>query len=208
LPMNLSGIMSRPIMFKQVILVTGTPRVGKTTVARMLAAKLKGLYVNLTDLAISENLILGKDKKRNSTIVSLKKMKDRIRRIILECDRKSIVIDGHYAATVVPKNLASYVFVLRRNPVELRELMEQSDFSGSKLWENLAAEILDVCLVDALNAYGEDKVCEVDASGKSPRAVVKGVLGILEGRSKCQVGIVDWIGKLETEGLLSEYLRI
>lgn len=195
-------------MPKQTILITGTPCVGKTTVAKMLAAKLDGLYVNLTDLAISENLILGRDKKRNSTIVSLRKMKDRIRQIIMESRKNSIVIDGHYAANVVPRRLASHIIVLRRNPVELRGLMEQSGFSNSKLWENLTAEILDVCLVDALTVYGGGKVCEIDASGKNPRDVVKNVMDILKCRSNCYVGTVDWIGKLESQGLLSEYLKI
>jgi adenylate kinase len=200
--------MSRRIMPKQVILITGTPCVGKTTVAKMLAAKLEGLYVNLTDLAISENLILGRDKRRNSTIVNLRKMKARMRQIIQECDKHAIVIDGHYAVNVVPKRFASHVFVLRRNPVELRALMEQSGFSSSKMWENLSAEILVVCLVDALTDYGGCNVCEVDASGKNPRTVVKNVMDILKGRSSCSVGTVDWIGKLESLGLLNEYLKI
>jgi adenylate kinase len=208
LSMQLVGVMGRVLMPKRVILITGTPRVGKTSVARMLASKLGGLLVNLTELAISENLIVGIDEKRDSTVVNLKKMKSRIRQIIEECDKSSVIIDGHYAAYVVPKRFASYVFVMRRDPTELIKLMEQSNFSGPKLWENLASEILDICLVDALTVYGEDKVCELDTSGKSTEEIVNDVLDILGGRKKCYVGIVDWIGKLEREGLLDEYLRI
>jgi adenylate kinase len=203
-----TGIMRSCLMSKRVILITGTPRVGKTLVAQTLTTKLEGQYVNLTELAISENIILGKDERRNSIVVNMRKMRGRVRRIIMECDRKDIVIDGHYAADVVPKRLASYVFVLRRDPVELRRLMEQSNFSGDKLWENLACEILDVCLVDVIKVYGEDRVCELDASCRSTEEIVDTILGVLMGRIKCGVGIVDWIGKLESEGLLDEYLRI
>ena len=195
-------------MPKRVILITGTPCVGKTRVARALAAKLDALNLNLTELATRENLILGKDKKRNSIIVNEKKMKQRIRKLIETCEKDNIVVDGHYAVNVVPSKLASHVFVLRRNPIELRKLMEQSGFSGSKLWENLASEILDVCLVDALTIYDSDKVCELDTSGKSTEETVNKILSVLEGRSRCYVGIVDWIGKLENEGVLNEYLRI
>ncbi|HXX87998.1 MAG TPA: adenylate kinase family protein [Candidatus Acidoferrum sp.] len=194
-------------MPRRVIIITGTPCVGKTTVARMLAAKLDSLYVNLTDLATSENLILGIDKKRNSTIVNLRKMKARIRQIIEQNPKDSTVIDGHYAANVVPKNLVSHIFVLRRNPVELRALMEKSGFSNPKMWENLTAEILDVCLVDALTNYGAGNVCEIDTSGKTPRKVMENIMDILEGRSGCYAGTVDWIGKLESLGLLGEYLK-
>ena len=48
-------------MSRRVILVTGTPCVGKSSVARLLASKLDALYVNLTELAVRENLISGKD---------------------------------------------------------------------------------------------------------------------------------------------------
>lgn len=194
-------------MSKRTILITGTPRVGKTSVAQALVSRLQAQYVDLTELALSENLTLGKDKKRGSTIVSLGKMRGRISQIIEESAKEVIVIDGHYAADVVPKSRVSSVFVLRRDPVELRKLMEETGFSGPKLWENLAAEILDVCLVDALNAYGKGRVCELDVTGKSVETITDNILAILEQRSECRVGIVDWIGKLESRGLLDEYLR-
>jgi adenylate kinase len=193
---------------KQVILITGTPRVGKTSVAQALANRLQAQNVNLTELAISENLVLRKDKRRGSTIVSLRRMKNRISQIIRDCAKNSIIIDGHYAPNVVPKKLVTHVFILRRNPVELRRLMEESGFSGPKLWENLASEILDVCLVDALNAHGLNNVCEIDVSGRTTEETMNNILAVVEGRSACHVGIVDWIGTLEKQGLLDQYLRI
>jgi adenylate kinase len=195
-------------MSKRIILITGTPCVGKTTAANLLTSKLDALYINLTDLAISQNLILGKDKQRNTVIVDEGRMKRRIRKIIKESEKTDIVIDGHYAAGVVPKELVTYVFVLRRDPVELKKMMEKCGYSERKLTENLASEILDVCLVEALNVHGPAKICELDITGKSPEQVLKQILTILHDNSKCRVGIVDWLGKLENEGLLDEYLKI
>lgn len=195
-------------MTKQVILITGTPCVGKTSVAQKLTSKLDALYVNLTEMAIHENLVSGKDEERDSIIVNENRMRSKIQEIVDNCDRKCIIIDGHYAVSVVPKKLVTYVFVLRRNPVELRKFMEQYSFSGRKLWENLASEILDVCLVDALCVHAEGKVCELNVTGKSVEDTVSEVLDILRDREKCCVGVVDWLGKLESEGLLEEYLRI
>jgi adenylate kinase len=196
------------VMGKRVILVTGTPCVGKTTVARLLAEKLNALYVNLTELALKRGLVLGKDEKRDTLVVDEQSMRRLTRKIVENCGEQTVVVDGHYAAGVVPEKPVTHVFVLRRDPVELRRFMEKAGFTGNKLWENLAAEILDVCLVDALKAYGDEKVCEVDASGKSVEEVVAEILEILKGSRKCRVGIVDWLGKLEREGLLEEYLRI
>lgn len=195
-------------MVKWVVLVTGTPCVGKTSVARSLAERLNALYINLTELAMRENLVLERDEKRSTVIVDERRMKRFIGKIVENCREQAVVVDGHYAASVVPKKLATHVFVLRRDPVELRKFMERAGFASTKLWENLAAEILDVCLVDALKAYGSEKVCEIDASGKSVEEVVAEILQVLNGSRKCHVGIVDWLGKLEQEGLLEEYLRI
>jgi adenylate kinase len=194
-------------MSKRVILITGTPCVGKTSVAHVLASKLTALYVNLTDLAIHENLTIGKDEERGSTIVDEERMEKRIGEIVKKTDKENIIVDGHYAVNVVPLRLITSVFVLRRDPVELRKLMKQSGFSDRKLCENLASEILDVCLVDALNMVGPKKVCELNVTGRSVEETVQEILHLLNNPHKCQVGIVDWLGKLESEGLLDDYLK-
>jgi len=195
-------------MSKRVILVTGTPCVGKTSVARLLTSRLDAFYVNLTELALHENLVSGKDEERGSIIVDENRTRRKIREIVEDCDKSEIIVDGHYAVSVVPKELTTHVFVLRRDPVELRKLMEQRGFSERKLWENLASEILDVCLCEALNVYENGKVCELDVSCKSVEEIVDEVLDILNGSKECRVGVVDWLGKLESEDLLEEFLRI
>ncbi len=195
-------------MTKKVILMTGTPCTGKTTIAKKLTTKLKAHYVNLTELAIAKNLTLGKDKKRNTIIIDEKRMKRKISQIIKTSTNNNIIIDGHYAAHVVPDKLTTHVFVLRRNPTELRKLMQQKDYIDTKLWENLAAEILDVSLIDALKAYSSEKTCELDITGKTANQSVTTILNVLNGKEKCYTGIVDWIGKLETEGTLQDYLKI
>jgi adenylate kinase len=194
-------------MPKRVILITGTPCVGKTSVAKLLTPKLNALYINLTELAISENLVIGKDEERGSTIVDEERLEKRTDELIKKTDKENIIIDGHYAVNVVPLNLITRVFVLRRDPVELRKLMEQAGFTDKKLFENLASEILDVCLVDAINMVGHRKVCEINATGKNVEATTQEILLLLDHPNDCQVGIVDWLGRLENEGILDDYLR-
>jgi adenylate kinase len=195
-------------MNKRVILLTGTPCVGKTTIARQLSKKLDALYINLTELAEKENLTLGQDKKRKTTIIDENKMCRKIRATIDTTEKSNIVIDGHYAAAVVPKSHVTRIFVLRRNPVELCTFMEKCGFQGPKLWENLASEILDVCLVEALSEHEKEKVCELDVTGKTVENVVTEILAVLDSRKKCRVGCVDWLGMLETQGVLDEYLKV
>ena len=195
-------------MHKRVIVITGTPCVGKTTIARHLAPQLDALYVNLTELAKKENLIQGEDAERKTTIINENRMRTRLKEIIDQTEKTNIVVDGHYAAAVVPETHVTRIFVLRRNPVELREFMEKSCFLGAKLWENLASEILDVCLVEALREHETAKICELDVTDKTVEKVVAEIMEILNGRKKCRVGCVDWLGMLETQGILNEYLKI
>jgi adenylate kinase len=195
-------------MDKQVILITGTPCVGKTTVARELATRLDALYVNLTELAKQHNLVLGEDKARNTTIIDENKMRHKLTKIIEAAEKRSIVIDGHYAAAVTPKGKVTRVFVLRRNPIELREFMVKCGFKDQKLWENLASEILDSCLVEALHEQEKEKICELDISERTVEEVVEAVLAVFEGRKECRAGGIDWLGMLEREGKVEEYLRI
>jgi adenylate kinase len=196
------------VMNKRVILITGTPCVGKTTVSQQLSAELNALYINLTDFANKHSLTLGKDKERKTTVIDEEKMCAKISETIATAEKTTIIIDGHYAPAVVPKRYATCIFVLRRNPIELRKIMEKSGFRGAKLWENLASEILDVCLVEALREHTKEKVCELDVSGKTVENVTHEILAILDNRKKCLVGCVDWLGMLEKENITDEYLKI
>jgi len=130
---------------RRIILVTGTPGVGKTTVSRLLASELNAVYVSLAELVERERLISSVDKTRGTLIADTDRVSMRIQEIIgsSECD---VVVDGHYAVDVVQAKDVYIVFVLRRDPTELKDVMENRGFRERKLWENLAAEILDVCL--------------------------------------------------------------
>jgi broad-specificity NMP kinase len=128
--------------------------------------------------------------------------------VIETAEKVDVIIDGHYAAAIAPRNKVTRVFVLRRNPIQLREFMVKCGFKDQKLWENLASEILDVCLVEALREQREAKVCELDVTDKTVEEVVEGILAILENRKKCRVGGIDWLGMLEQERKLEEYLKI
>ena len=180
---------------------------GKTTTAKVLAAKLDADYINLTDYAKTNCLTLGEDKERKTIIINENKMRKKLAETINVSDKANIIFDGHYAAAVTPAELVSHVFVLRRNPKELKMFMEKCGFEGAKLWENLSAEILDVCLVEAVHAQ-PGKVCELDVTEKTVEAVVNDILDVLEKDKKCYCGIVDWLGMLEREGLTDQYLKV
>ncbi|MEM3173994.1 MAG: adenylate kinase family protein [Candidatus Bathyarchaeia archaeon] len=195
--------MSIPI--RRIIIITGTPGVGKTSVSAALASRIDAQLVSLGELIRKEKLYIGFDKERDTLIADIEKISRRVGEIISKA-QKDIIIEGHLAVDVTPAEKASIVFVLRRNPEELKRILEERSYTERKIMENLAAEILDVCLFEAVKKFGVEKVCEIDVTSKSVNKVVQEILDVLGGLRERRVGVVDWLGKLEAEGKLEEYL--
>lgn len=134
------------------------------------------------------------------------RLSKRVREII-RSSPKDVVIEGHYAPDVVPSSLASHVFVLRRDPDDLKVKLEERGFKERKVLENVASEVLDVCLFSAVKKYGVDKVDEIDLSYMSVEEAVEEIIQVLNGQRPMKVGKVDWLGKLEEEGRLEKLLN-
>lgn len=190
---------------KRVLVVVGTPGVSKSSVSSLLASRLGGVHVSLGDLVKHENLGCGLDEKRGTLIADIERVSKRVREIVKQSEGY-VIVDGHFAMDVVAAEDVFFAFVLRRDPDELQEILKKRGYKESKVTENVAAEILDVCLFDAVKVYGEKKVCEVDVSGRTVEDAVDEIVCVVNGCGKCRVGVVDWLTKLELEGRLDEFL--
>jgi adenylate kinase len=146
------------------------------------------------------------DSDRSTLVADTKKVAKRLQELFTQSEG-TVVVEGHYVVDVVPKKDVNIVFVLRRDPRELEMVLKSRGYSEKKVNENLAAEVLDVCLWDAVNACGEDKVCEIDVSNKTVDDVVNELLSVLQENKTCSYGTVDWLGTLELSGQLDEYLK-
>ncbi|MBS7604855.1 MAG: adenylate kinase family protein [Candidatus Bathyarchaeia archaeon] len=191
---------------RRVIVITGTPGVGKSSISKILSSKTNSILISLSELVKKENLYVEVDEERDTLVVDLDRVSRRIQEIISSSDR-DVIIEGHFAPDVVPSESVTMVFVLRRSPEELKCILEDRHYSEKKISENLAAEILDVCLYDAIDKFGIEKIHEVDATSRDAKDIVQEILEVLGGLRERKVGIVDWLGKLEMENKLEEYLR-
>lgn len=146
------------------------------------------------------------DNKRKTLIADTQALSKRLEEIIGK-SHGTIIVEGHYVVDVAPKKYTNLVFVLRRDPHELKDILEKRGYSENKINENLAAEILDVCLMDAISEYGTKNICEFDVSNRTVEEVVDEIFLVIKDKKRCKIGTVDWLSKLENDGQLEMFLR-
>jgi len=171
------------------IIVTGTPGVGKTSVSLRIAHILNAKYINLANLVKSNKLFLGYDSKLNSYIIDEERTKQIIKELLEKNGR--IVIDTHILTVFEPK-LIDLVIVLRLNPKILLNRLKERNYPLVKIKANIQAEVIGVCLVEALKLFGSNKVVELDVTSKRLEEVVQEVLDAIRHPHKYRPGKVDW----------------
>ena len=190
----------------RVIIISGTPGVGKSTISKQLSSKLGCGLVSVGDLVKDEHLFTSVDRKRDTLVADMDQVSERLKSVISDSSG-TVIVEGHYAVDVIPAEAVKLVFVLRRDPEELRGVLGKRGYGDEKLRENVAAEVLDVCLYDAVDRCGAEKVCEVNVTGRTVDEVVDEIQQVLQGKKKRRIGTVDWLGKLNFEGKIDEYLK-
>ncbi len=188
----------------KIVVISGTPGVGKTSVALRVAEILDLRYVNLSDLAIEKDLILYKDSKRDTLVVDENSIKNAIRELSNSSDKR-IVVDSHYGE-IVDDEIVEKVIVLRLNPLLLFDRLRNRGYSKEKVRENVEAELLGTCTYNALALHPANKVCEVDATGKGVEEVAGEVIKVIKGAIGCRVWI-DWLSSENIDTLFQKISR-
>ncbi len=186
------------------IVVTGTPGVGKTTLSRLLAKHYQAMHIDLSFMARDKGLVLGVDEERGSLVIDEGKVADTVEKIVTE-HPGLVIVEGHFA-DITPRHLVKVALVLRLHPLELEKRLLSLGWPEKKVLENVASEILDHCLIAAIEAYGEDLVREVDATGKAPEELLKiAVEAIERGGPRFKPGQVNWLAELAERKLLNRF---
>ena len=185
-----------------VILVGGSPGTGKTKIAKILGSKLSVDVISLGELADESGCITAEDKARKTGIINEDCLVDAL--LELTADKsKSLIIEGHYI-DLVPSSSVQWIFILRTHPEILKKRLSERNYSEDKENENVEAEVIGVCQMDALDAFGESKVYEIDTTELSaPQSVEKIELILKNGSSPIRI---DWMSLLEEQGRLDEFL--
>jgi len=145
----------------KVIVVTGVPGTGKTTLSKLLAKKLSFYYLDVNKIISKYKLSEGYDRKRQTKIIDVNKLNKKLINEIKSIQKsnktykygkfkeiKGIIIDSHLSH-YLPRKYADFCIVTKCGIKELNKRLKKKKFHQSKIKENIEAEIFDVCLNEA-----------------------------------------------------------
>ena len=166
------------------IFITGTPCVGKTT----LAGRLKGRLIKINDLAIDNGFVLGTDAEKGYRVIDIERLSRHVSGLA-ESSSETLIFEGHLSHLC---DGADKVIVLRVHPDILKGRLEERGYSESKIAENLEAEALGVCTAEAYEKYA-DRVYELDITGLSVDEASGLIADVIENGGDYPAGSVDFM---------------
>jgi len=195
---------SKRFSIMSVIVIGGNPGTGKTMIAAELSEKLGLPVVQLGTIAEENGCIREHDAARSSNVIDEDCLVEAIHDLLYETD-KDFIIEGHYV-DLVPSRKVKEIIILRTHPDILRERLLKRGYDKAKVNENVEAEVMGVCQMDAIFSFGEDAVYELDTTTMSVEECVTAIMEILGSKKKPEH--IDWMDLLEEQGILDDYISI
>tara|TARA_Y100000310_G_scaffold345757_1_gene469338 strand:+ start:386 stop:859 length:474 start_codon:yes stop_codon:yes gene_type:complete len=146
----------------KIISVTGSAGAGKTAYAKQLVKQKKYVYFDVGDFIRRKKLYDGYDRSLRTYVVDEKKIVKVLRKIVLDFKKageKGVVLDGHLSH-YLSKNVLDFVVVVKCDVKTLRRRLEKRGYVKKKIEENIEAEIMETCLVEAKELGHKVKVVE------------------------------------------------
>jgi len=191
----------------KILIVSGTPGTGKTTVSKNLLNYLKAKIISLNELAISEKLIINYDTERETSVINEKKLVSYVIKLIKyynKLDLELLIIESHFS-DIVPVQYIDFVIILRCDPDELCVRLKKRGYGKEKVRENVQSEILGNSANYFLNKQLNKPIMEIDTTNKNIDLITKIIIGILTGKvdvNEYIIGKIDWLEKISQEDRL------
>lgn len=134
------------------ILITGTPGVGKTTFAKLLADEFGMVHIPVSKLIKDEHLYTEYDEERDCTIYDDDLLDKRIGEIIAQNPNGGVIFDFH-CSDILAEDDVDFVIVLRTTTDLLYKRLSERGYGPEKCKENVECEIFGVVLDDAESSF-------------------------------------------------------
>ena len=128
------------------IIITGTPGTGKTTIAKALAEALDFIYLNDKEIISRHQLSEGRDEERDAEIIDEERFAEALKG---ECKSRDCVVDSHLSHFISPHDI-DLCIVTQCELETLKQRLELRGYSEKKIRENLDSEIFEICKFEAL----------------------------------------------------------
>lgn len=183
------------------LVITGSPGVGKHSIARIIAKKLGLKLIDINSIALKNNAVISKDK--SGYVVDIKKLSSILRKEI----KKDCLVVGHLAPYVLKARNTSLVAVIRRSPYELKKVYAKRGYDREKIMDNVSSEVIGICLYDSIKRFGEGRVAEFDSTGKKPEKLTGEIISVINRELEGSVGKVDWLSLIVKNNDLQRFFE-
>ena len=152
----------------QILIITGTPGTGKTTLAKMLAERYGYHHIEVNALITQRKLGERYDRKRHCSIVDIRKLNRHLLQIILwaKHEKIKVVIDSHLSHYLPPKAVDRCI-VVNCDLKVLKRRLQKRKYTKAKVAENLECEIMGICEQEALEMGHKVKMVDMTKAKKS-----------------------------------------
>ena len=180
-----------------IIVVTGTPGVGKTVLGRLLARKLGGDFLDVGEFVRREKLYSKYDRSYRTFVVDERRVRKKVRDFAATHTGRVVVVETHSVGSMVPKLHGMVAIVVRLDPLVLTRRLKSRKWSKRKVWDNVEAEMIDLSLYEAVKLLGRSSVIEVDATGKRSPELLNEALRRLSKTKRKHSRSPDWLDKYD-----------
>jgi len=138
---------------KKLIIISGTPATGKSSIAEILVKNFGFVKIDWHDLIKrNKKLSSGYDQKKKCYALNMSELEKVIDKIRLGHPTTQFLFDSHVAHYLPPEMVRLAIIMKCSNLEKLRARLEDRKYSKAKVKENLECEIFDVCLDEAQEA--------------------------------------------------------
>lgn len=136
------------------ILITGTPGVGKSSIAKKVSEKAEMRWFDVSKLAVEKHMVEEFDENLSCPIID----EDKIIKFIKPKVKKGGCILDFYSPDIFPEEWIDVVFVIQTENKVLYDRLTERGYEGDKLTNNMEYELYGVALEEAKEAYDPDIV--------------------------------------------------
>ncbi|HLC70414.1 MAG TPA: adenylate kinase family protein [Candidatus Nanoarchaeia archaeon] len=152
----------------KLIIITGTPTTGKSTLAKALAKKLG--YERLDLHHYYKSISSGYNIKKQAYDIDKKKFIALVKKK-LSNTKTGLIVDSHISH-LLPTKLVDLCIVLTCSNLKvLQQRLKQRKYSRQKISENINAEIFQICLMEAQEQGHHIKL--FDTTKSSPAVILR-----------------------------------